>query len=99
MGDHSITINPEDIKNNPMNNSTSKMLYSFPKDKRFPKEALLDTPYYTLPNIASNRATSMGFGNKTSFEDIRGFPSPDKYKVKGDFDQKGKHGPSFGIGR
>ena len=33
----SAIINPEETKNNPMNNSTSKMLYSFPKDKRFPK--------------------------------------------------------------
>lgn len=31
------SINPEEIHDNAMNNSTSKMLYSFPKDKRFPK--------------------------------------------------------------
>lgn len=30
-------INPEQVHDNAMNNSTSKMLYSFPKDKRFPK--------------------------------------------------------------
>lgn len=33
----SLAANPEEVKNNPMNNSTSKMLYSFSKDKRFPK--------------------------------------------------------------
>ena len=60
---------------------------------------MVDVPYYTLPNISSKRATSLGFGNKASFEDIRGYPSPDKYKLKGEFEEKDKHGPSFGIGR
>ena len=43
----------------------------------------MNVPYYTLPNIKSQRATSLGFGKKTEFEDIRGYPSPNKYDVKG----------------
>ena len=82
-----------------MNNSTSKMLYSFPKDQRFHKEPRVDIPYYNLPDIRSKRTTSLGFGSKTKFEDLRGVPSPDKYALKSEFDSKKKKGPSFGISR
>ena len=75
------------------------MLYSFPKDKRFHDEAKVDVPYYNLPNIRSKRTTSMGFGSKTRFEDLRGIPSPDKYALKSEFDTKKKKGPSFGVSR
>ena len=59
----------------------------------------MNVPYYTLPNIKSQRATSLGFGKKTEFEDIRNYPPPNKYEVKGEFENKKKNGPSFGISR
>ena len=99
MSEKNITLNPEHIHNNPMNNSTSKMLYSFSKDKRFHKEDYLDVPFHTLPEIRNKRTTCMGFGAKTRFEDTRGVPSPDKYNVSREFDNHSKSGFSFGIGR
>ena len=92
-------INPETICNNPINKSTSKMLYSFPKNKRFRRNNYLDVPFYTLPDIINKRTTTLGVGQKTSFEDTRGFPSPDKYQVARDFETKPKNGFTFGIGR
>ena len=80
---NSIAVhNPEEIRNNPINNSTSKMLYSFPKGKRFPKDNVIDLPFYDLPDIRSKRTTSMGYGSKSRFEDLRKIPSPDKYLIK-----------------
>ncbi len=81
MIEKAININPEDIHNNPMNNSTSKMLYSFSKQKRFHTDSSLDVPFYDLPSIKDKRSTSLGFGIKTCFEDVRGIPPPDKYHI------------------
>lgn len=67
MSQTHITLNPEDIRNNPMNNSTSKMLYSFSKERRFQVCDRLDLPFYTLPDVQEKRSTSLGFGNKTVF--------------------------------
>lgn len=100
MSEKVIVVNPEDIRNNPMNNSTSKMLFSFPKDQRFHTEQRLDPPFYTLPDIKDKRSTSLGFGIKTCFEDLRVIPSPNKYTINGDFDKmRSKIGFSFGVGR
>lgn len=81
MKQKNIHINPEDIKNNPINNSTSKMLYSFSKDKRFHTEVKLDTPFYTLPDIKEKRSASLGIGKRTKFEDYREIPPPNTYSI------------------
>jgi hypothetical protein len=62
MTDKGEISNPETIHNNPMNNSVSKMLYSFPKSKRFHRTNYLDLPFYTLPNLKSKRCTTFGVG-------------------------------------
>lgn len=54
--------NPETVHDNPMNSSISKMLYSFPKSKRFNRTNYLDLPFYTLPNLKSKRCTTFGVG-------------------------------------
>ena len=81
MSDKPTSINPENIHNNMLNNSVSKMLYSFSKTKRFSQRLHTDVPYYTIPNLSTKRTTTFGFGQKSKFEDTRGFPSPDKYNV------------------
>lgn len=40
----------------------------------------------------------MGYGKKTTFEDRRGFPPPNRYTLTSDFEEKGS-GISFGMGR
>jgi hypothetical protein len=56
-------------------------------------------PYYNVPNWLGKRAASFGYGKKTSFEDSRGVPAPDSYKIESDFVGKKKIGVSFGFSR
>lgn len=100
MSEKAAIINPQDVRNNPINNSTSKMLFSFPKDKRFHDQDRMDPPFYNLPDIKDKRSTSLGFGLKIRFQDSRVIPSPNRYNINGDFDRtNSKMGFSFGVGR
>lgn len=99
------TLNPEERSRNPLNKSTAKMMYSFPKSLRFsqslstyPRVRLRMAPFYNLPNGLERRAAGFGYGRKTTFEDRRENPPPDSYKIRSDFGSR-KHGISFGLGR
>lgn len=50
---------------------------------------------------SSKKGTSLGRGNKTSFGDKFGFPSPMHYQVKSTFDQdiKNSKGVKLSLGR
>lgn len=85
MSEKQSALNPEIIHKNPLNNSTSKMLYSFSKTKRFAHKSKDDLPFYTLPDLNDKRTTAFGFGKKTAFEDKKGYPSPDKYNVSKEY--------------
>ena len=66
----SVTIsNCDEICSSPTNNSTSKMLYSFPKTSRFPaRHPTHCDHFYDIPStIQSCRTTSLGFGHKYDF--------------------------------
>jgi hypothetical protein len=78
---------------NHLNNSTSKMLYSMPRNPRFKNPHLYTTPprsddskFYDLPSQLSGRSASFGFGNKLDFGKlVNRTPSPDAYHLAGDF--------------
>jgi hypothetical protein len=40
----------------------------------------------------------IGYGKKTTFEDQRGFPPPNRYNISREFIDK-EHGISFGLSR
>jgi hypothetical protein len=73
----SVTVsNCDEICNNPSNNSTAKMLYSFPKKSRFNSRKIIlyfwflfrCDNFYDIPSsVKSARTTTMGFGNKYDF--------------------------------
>lgn len=55
-------------------------------------------PYYNVPGELSKRTTGIGYGKKTTFEDRRGYPPPNRYQIGSEFGD-GTHGISFGLGR
>lgn len=68
------------IKNSALNNSISKMRYSFSKDSRFSEQRLsTDALFYNLPDVKDLRTTNLGLGNKLTFEDRRLIPSANAY--------------------
>jgi len=63
-----IDSTPQQICNSPTNSSKAKMLYSFPKSNRFPKdkENKCDQ-FYEIDKKSNRRATNLGYGNKYDF--------------------------------
>lgn len=72
------------IRNSALNNSTSKMQYTFARGERFMSEKKLSTHalFYDLPDARETRATNLGFGKKLSFEDKRVIPSANTYHTE-----------------
>jgi hypothetical protein len=99
----SVTIsNCDEICKSPTNNSTSKMLYSFPKTSRFnSRKLILCDRYYDTPSTVNGcRTTSLGFGNKYDFtHDAPRNPPPNTYDIPSDFSPNKSHGFGFGKGR
>ena len=68
----------------------SSYQWSFPKNMRFNNGIRsLNPSMYILPTLSSNRTTSFGIGDRTSFKpnkNIANNPSPDTYHLKTDVD-------------
>lgn len=92
-----------EISRSPINQSTSKQMYSFSRAPRFPplkRIGYCDT-FYSLPSVTMSRYTSLGKGNKSDFTRTSRGMNPVFYQVKRDFDKDNITGPqySFGISR
>jgi hypothetical protein len=106
MSNKSRERNPYD----PLNNSVSKMQFSFSKGARFESPTkfykyffnLLSDKYYDVPSaIGSGRKAGIGIGNKTMMCPNLNlqFPSPTKYTLESAFSLKSARGTKFSFGR
>jgi len=98
-----VVSTPGQICNSPLNNSRSKMLFSFPKAKKM-GESLKSTcsqAFYDLPPVRESRTTAFGYGHKFDFTKGHGkTPAPNAYVPSSIFDDKTKkRGYSFGLSR
>lgn len=93
-----ITASGEVISKSPLNNSSAKFMYSFPKDKRFrvPKER--EANCYTLPDVKSQRSTTFGYGTKFDFTKQFGGKTAPYYNIPTLFDSKANQAPAFTFG-
>lgn len=84
-----------------LNNSTSKMKYSFCKANRFLPPIKSECQiYYDTPTLKNKRSTSFGYGNKANLNTSITTPSPDTYTQPSDFNKNIKNkGFTFGFGR
>jgi hypothetical protein len=76
-------------------------MYSFPKANRFPSmkiAATSNTFYYTLPDVKSKRAASLGYGKKYDFTKSKKDIKSGFYNLGTDFDAKKPHSPAFTFG-
>ena len=98
-----IVSSPEAINNSPLNTSSAKALYSFPKAARFSsiiKKGDNPNAFYPLGNTISKRAASFGYGHKHDFtKQIDQIPAPNKYTNVDALYRMGKRGISMGVGR
>jgi hypothetical protein len=86
---------------NPMNNSKSKMRYSFPKSERFNINYGKNTSkqfFYNLPEVKQTRSTSLGYGNKLNFMKVEEYKKVAYYDTRNNFDKKLAYTPSFSFG-
>jgi hypothetical protein len=92
-----IIAQGEVICKSPMNTSTSKAMYSFPKTRRFfDIKSVTCDKFYKLPEVKSTRCASIGYGTKYDFtKNKSGAPF---YNMPTDFDPKAPHSPSFTFG-
>lgn len=100
---HTYTQPHTEVRNSSLNNSTSKMQYSFSKSNRFNSLTRLktDAPYYDVDSDKKHqRSTTFGIGKKLTFEDRRELPASNTYTLEDDFckEKTKKRGFSFGIG-
>ncbi len=98
-----IVASGEAISKSPINTSKSKMMYSFSKSSRFPKQdrrGYADA-LYLLPEIKSKRSTTFGLGNKYDFTRTQKGINTQFYSNGSDFDKDHPHSPcfTFGVGR
>lgn len=86
-----------------INNSTSKQMYQFGKERRFRSFAKeYDAFFYNLPSVRGRFATSFGYGIKSDFtRDVMKNKSHSYYDVPREFDLHRRNTPqySFGFGR
>lgn len=100
-------MDAERILINPLNQSTSKQQYSFPKAERWSRCKTHNDSYkfYELPTTKSKIASSIGTAKRASLSRQVLVPSPNQYTyvVDGEFGnpltKKSSKGLSFGLGR
>ena len=89
--------------NSSLNDSTTKQAYSFGREKRFKNTTKKDNLYhfYDLPQIRSNRCTSLGYGKRLNSSAIIGCGSNKLYAPPNYFDPKNHNSPgyTFGVSR
>ncbi|CAD8122428.1 unnamed protein product [Paramecium sonneborni] len=84
------------INRSPLNTSTSKQMYTFPKAKRWLEvKDNLCPPIYQLPTTLSKRGAGIGFGKKTNMTQETITPGPNYYTVQKSQEQ----GWTMGLGR
>jgi len=94
----------EYVNKSPLNHSTAKMMYSFPKTQRFNYgygKNSSKTFLYNLPDVRDYRGTSIGLGKKSDFTHVDDIHKAPFYSNKDGFDVKNSGSPSytFGISR
>eukprot|EP00331_Platyophrya_macrostoma_P023037 CAMPEP_0176442832 /NCGR_PEP_ID=MMETSP0127-20121128/22054_1 /TAXON_ID=938130 /ORGANISM="Platyophrya macrostoma, Strain WH" /LENGTH=276 /DNA_ID=CAMNT_0017827929 /DNA_START=23 /DNA_END=850 /DNA_ORIENTATION=+ len=97
-----VVSSPAQIHNSPLNNSTAKAQYSFPKAKRDDLVATnANSLFYDLPPVRSARAAGIGYGHKYDFtKGQQKSPAPNAYEPKGTLDDmRKKKGFTFGLSR
>lgn len=89
--------------NSSLNDSTTKQAYSFGREKRFKNTTKKDNLYhfYDLPQIRSNRSTTLGFGKRLNSSAIIGCGCNKLYALPNYFDPKNHNSPgyTFGVSR
>lgn len=98
---------PTHVLKSPLNKSSSKAQFTFPKANRMvvqkPHNKYIRHQYsdqiYNLPEVANQRATSLGFGKKVNICPPNRYPSPDKYEKESIFKKSPHKGKTMGIGR
>ena len=96
---------PEIINKSPLNHSPSKMMFSFPKTKRFESSFAKNssrTFLYDLPEIKNKtKGASIGYGKKSDFTKVPEIRKAafHEYKDNFDFKSSGKPAFTFGISR
>ena len=92
----------ENVLHSQLNKSTSKQMYSFPKAVRFRKIPRSQScgKFYTLPDVCSHRATSMGYGHKFDFTLTAKDKCKSFYQIPSTFNiSKSSIKTTFGAGR
>ena len=87
--------------NSILNDSTTKHAYSFGHAIRFKPNSIKDNFYhfYKLPEIRSNRGTTLGYGKKCNYSQIVGCGSNQLYAAPSYFDPKKNDSPAYSFGR
>lgn len=89
-----------DVNRYPVNNSTSKNLWSFGKDHRFHKEKVLCDSFYELNQMKPNKyGVSIGKGKKLDFtKDYTVSPASTRYQIKSFADSNKDKAKGYSIG-
>lgn len=95
-----IIAKGEQIKNSPINQSKSKMMYSFSKSVRFDEIKLKGCKSfsYNLPDFKNNRSTSQGYGKKYDFIIKHINKKVPYYEIPSEFNPKKPNTPAFSFG-
>ena len=88
-----------EISRLPINQSTSKQMYSFSKADRFPplKTKGYCDSFYNLPSVTMTRFASLGKGTKSDFTKTAKDQNAKFYAVKRDFDLDNLQGPKYSF--
>lgn len=89
------------VNKSPMNHSTAKMMYSFPREQRFENnygKNSSKTIFYQVPEIRDLRATSIGYGRKSDFTKVDDIKKVPFYNFKNTFDRNVSGAPSYSFG-
>ena len=86
--------------NSSLNDSTTKQAYSFGREVRFKNSSKKDNLYhfYDLPQIRSNRSTTLGYGKRLNSSAIIGCGSNKLYVLPNYFDPKNHNSPGYTFG-
>ena len=82
-----------------INNSTSKQMYKFGREKRFMNYAKpWDAFFYDLPSVKGNFTTSLGIGKKYDFfKNIMRGKTHSYYDIPREFDLKRRNSPQYSF--
>ena len=89
------------INRSPLNHSTAKMMYSFPKTERFNYgwgKNSSKSFHYNLPDVKNFRGTSIGLGKKSDFTKTNDINKVPFYDNKRGFDSNNSRSPAYSMG-